>query len=390
MGLINTKIDLKEGFDVLKNQLLGPFTKKKLTPAEVRAAHARADFPGGFNFVEIEEGKEKTKEHVQLLGTYMIHAPFEFGGEQRLSKNYYPGQSEPTVHVLGPRESDITVKGRLYDKRFKFDEFFGVAQEFQELIDSIRIRGNLLRINLGDIQRFGFLEKTKFTMKNKADIEYELMFSIIGFNPPKQHLLLNRTNEIPFSINKSLIRAAEGFQNSYTNLPPSMPRSLADQFRELTSEVAGAIKLVTDFVDTVFSTVDDLKSAASRALGLIKYARNKCLDYQRRVAAFPTLGASLNPASKGVASGYLNAKYTFDGLSAVVGLAAILAVLQKQFEGIAKTVPLARHRIVAGDTLQSIAIKFYNDSAKWSLIYDHNHLTTTVLNVGQVLEIPRV
>jgi hypothetical protein len=396
MGAFGSPIDPAGGLDVLKEQLIGPFSKKKLKPSDVRTAHARNDFPGGFNFLEIEAGQEKKEEAVKLIGTYMIHAPFEFGGEQKIIKNYYPGQSEPSVQILGPQEADVTVKGRLYDKRFKDDSgLFGIATEFQKQIDAIRIRGNLLRIQLGDAkgggwQRYGFLQKTMFKMKNKADIEYELQFLIVGFNPPRGVLKINRSNEIPFQIQKALIKKATDLQSNLNNLPKTMPLSFANQIKQLTSDVASATKLVTGFVDTVFSTIDDVKSGIARAQGLIQFAKNKVSDYSRRVGAFQFLGPGLDPSKTGVAAGYSHASFTAGTLSDMTALQQLLAQLAASLAGLNQTVALARHRVIDTDTLQKLALHFYKNQDNWKIIYDHNKLSSTTLVRGSILEIPRI
>ena len=393
MGSFGSQLNPSGGLDVLKEQLTGPFTRKKITPAQVRQAHVRSDFPGGFNFVEFENGIQK--ESMQLVGTYMIHAPFEFGGEQKIIKNYYPGQSEPSVQILGPQESDVTVKGRLYDKRFKDLDLFGVATEFQKQMDAIRIRGNLLRIQMGDAegsgwQRYGFLQKTMFKMKNVADIEYELQFLIVGFNKPLGILKINKTNEIPFQIQKELIKLGSNALLKINSIPDTMPLGFADQIKSLTGEVAAATKLVTGFVDTVFSTIDDIKSGIARAQGLIQFTKNKVSDYSRRVGAFKFLGAGLDPSKTGVAAGYSNAAFVAGTLSDMTALQQLLAQLAASLAGLNQTVALARHRVVQNDTLQKLALHFYKDQDHWKTIYTHNNLTSTVLVAGSILEIPRI
>lgn len=389
MGILGTPISPSDGLDVLKEQLLGS-GKHKVSAADVRAAHVRNDFPGGFSFVEIVDGKEVEDNRVRLVGTLMVHAPFEFGGEQKIEKVYYPGQSEPTMHILGPQESDIKVNGRLTDKRYKDKKFRGVAVEFQKLMDSIRIRGNLLHIQMGEISRYGFLQKSMFRMKNNDDIEYELNFAIVSFNKPRGILKAGRSSDFPVQANKDLTAAAEQFNQDFIPVINTIKKSFAEQITELIGDVASAVKLVTTFVDTVFNTIDDLQASVARAQGLVKHARNKILDYQRRVRSFPILGNSTNPSAVGIAAGYQNAKYIQDSLSRVLTLQALLAALSLQLRAITLTLPIARYRVKLGDSLQSISVRFYNTQDNWTKIYDHNKLSTTVLTVGQVLEIPRV
>ena len=69
---------------------------------------------------------------------------------------------------------------------------------------------------------------------------------------------------------------------------------------------------------------------------------------------------------------------------------AFLAKLQMQFEAIRKTLPKARYKVQAGDTLQRISIKYYGTPNSWDKIYDHNKLTSTDLTRGTVLEIPNL
>mgnify|MGYP000567788599 CR=1 FL=1 len=146
------------------------------------------DFRGGFDVIEIIDNVEKTIADgygFQLLGSFMPQVPFTFGGSQEIKKDYYPGNSDPVVQVLGPRETDVTIKGRLYAKRFKSVDFREICMEFQRQIDSVRVRGNLLRLVLGDWQRYGYLEEASFDLKRITDIEYTIKFSIVGFTLPK-------------------------------------------------------------------------------------------------------------------------------------------------------------------------------------------------------------
>jgi len=64
--------------------------------------------------------------------------------------------------------------------------------------------------------------------------------------------------------------------------------------------------------------------------------------------------------------------------------------LKERLSQLSQSLPLGRHLVVTGDTLQKIAIKFYGSADNWKRIYDYNSLTTTDLVVGRLLEIPRI
>ena len=396
-------LDIKGGIDETVARLKAPFTRfmnAEQRKEELRAAHARNDFTAGFEMLEYEDGKALNAEKVILLGDSMPHQPFTFGGQQKIVKEYYPGNSEPTVQVLGARENNIVIRGRLKAKHFRdnVDSFAVNAkadqtlreypQEQQQLIEAMRIRGNLVRITMGEFQRFGFIEEATFNMKTIADIEYEITFLIIGFNPPSDCKYLSGKRTIPFDINKELIRAALELQANFGAVPDSVPRTLAEQFNDLIGEVAGAISLVTGFVDNVLNEVDSLKASLARAKGLILNAQAKLSEFRRRVGDYPPTGGVSQVG--GISAAYTNAKFFKDSISATFSLTAFLASLRAQLALIAETEPLARHRVIAGDTLQKIAVKFYNDAGQWKEIYDHNKLQDTNLSIGTVLEIPRV
>ena len=400
MGLLG--IDPQSALDDIQNRLLAPlnrFKNKGQRKQDLIDSQARTDFDT-FTIVPYNRNGHELKESTVVLRTdSMPHQPFEFGGEQRLIKEFYPGNSEPTVQVLGPRESDQTIKGRIKSKRIKFntkaerDEFRQFAYEMQKQIDSIRIAGLLVSIELrggsATWTRWGFIEKTKFEMKTIADIDYEVGFFIVGFNKPKDYIIAANAQGVPFDINKELIKKVSALQASIFPPPSTITRSLASQLNDAIGEIAEAINLVTGFVDNVLNEVDSLKGSLARAKGLIKNARNKCTSFQRRIGGQNPEGGYTKTAGYGVGGAYKNAAYIQKAQSNVYSLVALLAAMSVAISKIAAQTPLGRHRIKSGDTLQTIAVKWYNDSSKWNLIYDHNHLTTTVLTVGQVLEIPR-
>jgi LysM repeat protein len=383
MGVLDTPSQALGGIiDPITSAIKSPFKK------DIKDWR-KQDFPEGFYFVEILNGQEQTHEAVSLKGNQMPMIPFEFGGEQRITKDYYPGNSEPAVQVLGPKESDVTIHGKLKDKRYRDKNLYGVSTEIQRLIDAIRIRGNLLRITLGEWQRYGFLEKTDFKMNSLGDVEYSLTFTIVGFNKPINAKFVQKTKEKP--IAKDLINKAEAFQ---AKTPPvTLSLSLADQIGGAISSVASALALVTHFVDSVVSTAEDVQKSANRAIGLIKHARTTIIQFNRRIGNIATGFNSLSNDTR-AATNFNNVMknqgYILDLMTSSSSLAATLAAMQKQFEALSKFAPLARYKVKDGDSLQKISLKFYNSADHWDKLYDHNKLTSTQLSTGMLLEIPRL
>jgi nucleoid-associated protein YgaU len=132
----------------------------------------------------------------------------------------------------------------------------------------------------------------------------------------------------------------------------------------------------------------------NRAIGLIRNARSTISSSARRINALATSVSSLGSTvtaefSKTVAT-VKSVNHIHDIRYNYGNLAGLLASLESQFAALRKTIPLQRHLVITGDTLQKLSNKYYNTPDHWQDIYDHNKLTTTLLVVGSVLEIPKV
>ncbi len=352
----------------------------------IEPQYPEPDFKSGFIIQEIQNGARKEK--ITLLGNMLPMQPFTYGGEQNIKKDFYAGNSEPVVHVLNPMESDLVINGRLKDKKYKDRDAKGVSYELTKQMDAFRIRGNLVELVLGDWKRYGFLVKTEFTLRTKQDIDYRLTFSLVGFNQPRQCIQVKTSNVVPFDINKDLINQLASFQAQIQQIPSTAPKSLLDLINDVLDEVAEAIQAVTDFIDTVVSFVEDIASVLNRVAGLIKNAINQIQKFKKRIGAISFSLPSLTQQKVG--ERYQTTSYIARVQSSGNDLGFYLASLSSRFAALAASTPQARVRVKAGDTLQSLANRFYKNSLEWEKIYDHNELTTTELEVGVVLEIPRL
>ncbi len=370
------------------------------------------DFTDGFLIEEYQAGKKFGQ--IILKGPFMPHQPFSFGGEQRLVTEYYPGNSEPSVQVMGPQEKDITIKGELKLKKFKRQyktirasgvngpntleqveaAVRDIAREYQELIDAMRIRGNLVHLVLGEWHRWGFIKSVHFEFGILAEIKYEIDFMIVGFNPPLNTKLAQSPDTSLIAPNTALTDAALGAINDMQQFPTSMPQTIADLLNGEISKVAAAIGLVTGFVNEALKDAENLTASANRAIGLIKNARSVISVSARRINAISTTVASMGSS---VASEWAKTTGTIKNVQhlhkmreSYAGFAALLATMAARYKGLSATVPEFRYSVRNGDTLQKIAIKFYNNADLWETIYKHNKLTSTDLAVGSILQIPKV
>lgn len=359
------------------------------------------DFPGGLTIIEVIKGKEKVKDAITLVGSFMPFKPFEYGGTQKISKDYYAGNPEPVIHVLGSRENDTVIRGRLKSKRFKdVDSFTDVQQkvtvcrEYQELIDGMRLRGNIVKVTLGEWRRYGIIEECSFKLNRLSDIEYEIKFSIIGFNLPKECKLVGEPDTDLISANKTVTSEAAKQLAAMKSYPESMPRTLSEFLDEAIGTVATVVAQVTGFVDGALTDIENIEKSATRAVGLCRHARATISRTGRRIGAIgyntSTMSAGLTTASFKSAALTANTRHFQSVLAGLAGLAALMALLQARFAQLSASTPIRRHLVKQGDTLQTISMRYYQTTDNWSKIYDQNKLTSTVLTVGSVLEIPKV
>jgi nucleoid-associated protein YgaU len=355
------------------------------------------DFPGGFQISEYVNGVLNPTSVIKWLNNAMPMQPFSWGGEQRLVKEYYPGNPEAAVHVLGPKEGPVIVKGRWKDKRFKDPSYYGVAYQYNLALNAMRKRGNLVKFGMhgvaGDWIRFGFIEKADFKMNKLSWIDYEVEFFVVSETQPKNNYFAAPEKNSPSAVNQNLINAATAFQSTYSTVPKSMPQSLAGAINGLIGDVAKNINLVTNFVGTVISTAQSVEDSANRALGLIKNARANISKFNRQINSlvngFSTLSSSGSAANK-TRDTYTNLSYMTESMAGTHSLSAYLQQMQAQFESLSRNIPKARYKVQVTDTLQNISIKFYGVSDNWVDIYDHNKLQTTQLTPGTILEIPKL
>lgn len=432
----------------LKNTVANKF------PAGVQAApeYVGADFPDGLRIRELEwsDGSLQEINYIRLAGTNMPFQPFEWEGKQRIIKEYYPGNIEPAMQVLGPEESNITLKGRFKAKRLHTDAttpgFQDPAElrlqpyELQEYFDAMRLRGNVIEISFGEWIRYGFIERAKFMMRTLADIDYEIEFNPFGPNEPFFNFFADQEQTIPYDINTSL--AVNGAFMSTQELNPELPTDIFDELSSAISAVAGAIAVVTNFIDGVMSIADDVTKHYNRILGLCTYLRGQIAQYKRRVSSLALDISDAPAALEDYAKQswlMINSKSLYDlsrqpsqpinmstneqiaalgdlstfaasrsekdidnrgyptyeqaqEITSTPSLDILVARLIANFEALATYEPVRTHIMRKGDTLQKISLIYYGTPYYWYRLYLHNKLNSfdTSSIYGTIIEIPRI
>ena len=361
-------------------------------------AYKQHDYKAGF----IIEVLDPTKNYepiqgykTQLSGNFMPHIPFTSGGEQKVKKDYYPGNNEANLQVLGARESDVVIKGRFYGKKLPRstpgtapeDSIENIIKQLQERIDNIRIQGFPVKISLGGWERYAVLRTTKWDERNKKDINYQLTFDIFSVSKPTRCPVLESSKLVPLEINSQLNEQLVALQNDISDrqIPDSMPASLVDVINDASSVIAAAVSGVLSLMDDIVSTGENIKDTINSTVGIVKNFRAEVHRARIRLAS---ISYSLELQGIPVHDSASTSSIMSYRIYISNDILDLMSSMMKQFLAIEETKPLVRHRVVDGQTLQIIAHIYYGDFGRWKDIYDHNKLTSTVLTAGQVLEIP--
>ncbi len=324
-------------------------------------------------------------QEVTLIGNQMPFAPFRFGGEQRLHKMYYPGNDEPSMQVLGPKENNVTINGQLKDIKHKDPSNYGASQQIRNIIENIRYKGSLCKFVLGDWRRYGFIEKTDFKIIRKSRIDYSITLNILTHNvPTNAKFIRSNLKTVPFKINAELADAAQVLENLRAG-KPEFELSISELIDGYVGNVAEAISTLTGFVDSVFGRIDDIRQSIDRAVGLISFTQARLARFKRQIGV---LASSNIPEA--ISSQYQQAAYYAALITMASSMTVIAERYRTQFGALAANIPLARYVPIQGDTWPKIAVKFYNAPDAWAQIPRYNNLDIgTEPVVGVVIEIPR-
>lgn len=382
------------------------------------------DFADGLQITEVTDvsGFDPNGESgntVFLAGSHLPKAPFTWGGSQRITKEYYPGNPEPAVQVLGSKESNVVLEGRWHTRHHKDG---GLVWKLQDYFDALRLRGNLIYLRLGTWARYGYIEENEFRMKNLRDIEWKLTFTILGKEKPFFNFFADTVQEVSLDLGVKMAVATA----SIVQIPVlPYPNDILDVISTAVAGLFAKVSAVTKFIDGVLSLAEKTIAQIQRCILLIKSVRSEIARFKRRLGFLKVdvedISTSFNSLERRRYSDAINKAIrdiqhkpslpvAVTGLSATTlamlskdaskssaanirttpSLETMLSRLDKQLKAIARTIPQARHLVQAGDTLAKIAIRYYKDAEQWKRLYDHNKLTSTLLVSGTVLEVPKL
>ena len=348
-----------------------------------------SDYPNGFTVEELSPDGTETLLLFSLLGNMMPHRPFIIGGGQRIQKDYYPGNNEPVMQVLGATEHDVTIMGDLKDTKFPRNQY-GLSERVMDLIQGVRVRANLCRFTLGGWRRYGFIQMAEFEQNRITRIKYRITLSIIGLSPPTNIKFAETTKRVPFGQAQKLADDLRQVQQDLQNVNNlGLPdRSIADIFNEATNQLASQVNAITDYIDAAFAFADNIRRSINRAISLVKRVQRQVRRYQRTLRNIGS-GGFIVPIPVRVQLD-LHRQLT-SSITNSARIQSTLDSLRNQFVELQGDSPESRHLVVSGDTLPKISVRYYGTPDNWREIAGFNNLPVGQVPVpGTRLDIPKL
>jgi hypothetical protein len=310
-------------------------------------------------------------------------APWKIGLTQHTVRTDYPNARTPSEQVMGPRRKPFTLEGRWLDKW----NYEGYAEEELERFEKLVERGNRCRFAYGNQVLEGVITDLEADYRGSWEIGYA--FTVSVHNRP-EGLDPSRTFEIPNSPEKSfddLDLAVQAMLEHHRAAPrAALSTSLA-------SDVDASLATLTASREALSQTIDNRARKASQS-PIDAFQRVATQFRAARGAAYAltvALSAVRADTEMGwqTALGVLNFETWIRGLRFGARVAmgsghAGAAAADEQ----ARPNALRLYRPRAGESLYSIARKFYGTPHAWHLIYQRNALSSLRLAGTETLIIP--
>ena len=338
--------------------------------ANPETAIRRSDYEGGI-IIEEELPDFGIGLSVRLVGNMLPFQPWESGGTQQIIKDYYPGSDEPTVQVLGAREKDIIIRGKLKDKKHNDPQQFFLSEAVKEVLEDIRKRGYQCSLTKGEEKRYGYLSETTFREKSRREFEYELKFETVSFEPPTKCPIIDKRLQIPSDQSAILADLASELAANASDIPSNIPRTIGELLNEAIGAVASVINAVTGFVDDVITTVEDIQKSVNRAVGVCTNAKS---EVHRQLIRLGRISYNLDFVGLAVPAKYSAGAFVAQQQTIANDTMKWLEQMRAQFEDLRLTTPRTRYLVKNGDTLAKLGVKFKGSVDFGDRIRIHNKI----------------
>lgn len=351
--------------------------------------------------------EEKTGDGrlISLEGRALPIGPYTLEGEQRIEVTHYPGNPIGTAQVFGAKENETSVSGRWSDRFLKQTAVDGTivespgrvllqGQQIQtvveaiDLIDDVRMRGQLVEVRWGPRVRQGFLRRFKQTWKRREVCEWEMGFEWIsrgeravpvGFNiAPTMDTIGSGLSSLVSDLLDAVDAGFALLQSVYSTID-----NLTDAIQEGMDTISGAIDLARAFT----TLPQDVQQKVSAALDTIGDDCTELISFMQSAPPRAMLAKAVDDVSLGEAveasswsSGVREAALALrteavnqqEALSQTYGEEDILDIFVAQ----------------ENTDLRDVSTRYYGTAEQWTRLMTYNGLVDSKLSAGMEIIVP--
>lgn len=325
----------------------------------------------------------------------MPRGPWSYGVKLRTVRRDLPGSEEPVEQVLGWSYTPFQIAGVWDDRHGGADYATNTRRAFEKLIQ----RGRPIRLMTEELAVMGLITDLEITRVRKDLIGYKFTFSphqryereTVRTDASKDRKVTSDPRTSVKKARTSLEALAAAQARATTSGGSAVQQKLSTGvFGEINADLADLAALVGFAENTVENEIlkaEEVANALNRGaqtMASVKTAVFRLLNRTRALTSTITMAGSTVVDT-------LDYESWKRGLNASARQLVVTAgYAEKDFALRAQPKPTRLHRVRPGETLYAISTRYYGTPHQWRRILSHNHLSSIILEGGELLEIPEL
>jgi hypothetical protein len=348
-----------------------------------------------FNITELT-GQRRA---VVLAERGLPYRPFTLKRSQRKEVTWYPGNPEGTLTVLGAQVGPTSVHGMWKDVFVGSGptvcialngQQVSTAKEAARLFDSICAEGQLVEVTWDEEVRVGVLSDFEHSYENVHDVAWQMDFEWISDGSQAGAAAIQQGTSAADTAGVMAREQANLDQASGAPFAtdPDFNAALFAAVGACGASVGQMRDVVTNMARQALTPFDAARRTVSIATGLIEQTKGVVTLMSAQPARALVVGASIGSMSLGTiveaevyARGVINAARSLMR-TAVMRRSETARTLEGELAGV--------HTGRAGEDLRDVSQAFYGTTFEWRRLMIFNELTSSALEAGQLVLVPRM
>ena len=342
--------------------------------------------------ITIEETTGADPLQITLRGRALPYQGLDFKGVQRTAVTWYPGNPKATQQVLGDTLDDTTAHGTWKAKFLREGTdyvivgggYFGQDLASENLViafELMRARGVQVKLTWGTIVRFGILSEFSAVWAREEDVEWTATFAWNGITD-----ILFRAGD-PTVSGQSVLEGTQAMDDVGSEIPDYMRGAYSSALQGSRRAIRGrAVQLL----GTVRSIAQQVQTGATAAQAMVSRATYLAAEGIAFGRALRDENYVTGVLVDDVAS-VLGVEVWRMRMSGAVLVMTAAGSSEATATDLAYAPPAQEVVIVRQRTsLRQLALSAYGDADAWGQIAQANGLTSSVVEAGTQIVIPRV